>query len=369
MRQLESAGYIIDEAIDGYQAMEKIRANAPSLLLCDWMMPGVSGPEICNTLKANPETENIYCLMLSSRNQKDDIVEALDAGADDFMRKPWDKKELLARIRTGLRIESLQHVLALRSTENEHLAERLNDELENVAGIQRSMLPLKWPEHETIEFFPFYMPCTEAGGDYYDIVQMSDGKIGITICDISGHGAPATVTMGIVRHVFHILIREKNSPAELLNKLNQILYDDLTSDAYATMFFGIFDPVQMTFTYTSAGHNPPALFRARTGKAEPLPKCQGFPLKLVARDAGYRENTIKFAPGDRLVCYTDGIVEVMNEKSKMYGLERLLQCIQKNAHSQSLSSLQTEIISEVLNYREGKMPDDDITLVLVGIKG
>ncbi len=369
IRQIEGAGYEVDEAVDGYQTMEKIRANPPSLLLCDWMMPGISGPEICKTLKAKPETENIYCLMLSARTEQDDIVQALDAGADDFMRKPWDKKELLARIRAGLRIESLQHVLALRSTENERLIQRLNDELESVAGIQRSMLPLEWPEHHAIEFFPFYMPCTEAGGDFYDIVQLPEEKIGITICDISGHGAPATVTMGIVRQVFRMLVHKKENPAELLNTLNQILYDDLTSDAYATMFYGIFDPAQMTLTYTSAGHNPPALYRARTHQAEPLPKCQGFPLKLVAREAGYRQNTLKLESGDRIVCYTDGIVELMNENSKMYGLNRLLECIKNNSSDQSLSMLQTQIISDALNFREGKMPDDDITLVLAAIKG
>ncbi|MFW6303841.1 MAG: PP2C family protein-serine/threonine phosphatase [Candidatus Sumerlaeota bacterium] len=368
IRQIEGAGYEVDEAVDGRQAIEKIKANPPNLLVCDWLMPGVTGVEICKFLKSHPDRNNIYCLMLSSKSEQEDIIEALDSGADDFLRKPWDKGELLARIRSGLRIEELQRILSLRNRENERLVKRLHDEMQNVAKIQRSMLPQKLPETGNIQFCPFYLPCSESGGDYYDVVNLADNRIGIAISDVSGHGAPAAVTMALLRHSFHMLMNDYDEPSELLATLNRMLYDNLTSDDYATMFYAIFDSETMTCTYSSAGHNPPVLYRAGTGTAEPLPKCQGFPLKLVSRDAQYRQNSIQFHTGDRLLFYTDGIPEIMNSEREMYTLERFLDSVQRHAPDSSLEVLQSQVLSEVMQFREGKMPDDDITLVIAGIK-
>ncbi len=140
-RTLEKAGYSVLTTGDGAEALELLEGNLPDLVLTDWMMPGMDGPELVRALRAEPRTEALYVIMLTVRSERDDTVMALDLGADDFVGKPFDPRELLARIRAGLRIRRLQAQVDERTARLERTVDELEQALAEVQSLQ-DLLPI-----------------------------------------------------------------------------------------------------------------------------------------------------------------------------------------------------------------------------------
>jgi CheY-like chemotaxis protein len=191
-RQLEKAGYRVYEAPNGVEALNLVEQHKPDLLLSDWMMPELDGIELCRRVKENPETANTYILILTSREDKDDLVRALDAGADDYLRKPWDVSELLARIRAGLRVVKLQRSLALRNEDLGLMTYRLKQKcprFEHSEGV----VPQEIPHTPALDVTGGTCRRASAGAL---LRRVATARLqGFLVADVSGHGAPAMVTM------------------------------------------------------------------------------------------------------------------------------------------------------------------------------
>jgi len=366
-RQLEKEGYRVFEAPNGLEALKLVEKHKPDLLLSDWMMPEMDGVELCRQVKENPETSNTYILILTSREDKDDLVRALDAGADDYLRKPWDVNELLARIRAGLRVVKLQRSLALRNEDLGLMTYRLNQEIATVANIQKVLLPQEIPHTSALDVMAWYLPSSECGGDYYDVLQLTPDHQGFLVADVSGHGAPAMVTMALLRQYVHLVARDYDDPGALLEAVNRHLFDHLPTDQFVTMFYAIIQTSSLECQYASAGHNPPLWFQNRRQETVRLPGCRGFPLKLVTRQAQYVSQKIRLEPGDRLVLYTDGIPECFNPQKQDYGMERFQNVVNLHAGKCTPNQLETLVVTDVMRFSDDQLPEDDLTLMIIGV--
>ncbi|HED53395.1 MAG TPA: stage II sporulation protein E, partial [Phycisphaerales bacterium] len=172
------------------------------------------------------------------------------------------------------------HNLVLKR-ERDRAYEQVDSELRTVAGIQRSLLPAELPKIETLDIAAHYETSTRAGGDYYDVFNLSDGRRGFLIADVCGHGTPAAVLMAITHALAHTIPIKDPSPSQMLGYINEKLVEHYTNDGtFVTAFYCIFDPVTRDLIYASAGHNPPRVKRCSDGSMFILDQAQGIPLGI-----------------------------------------------------------------------------------------
>ncbi len=242
----------------------------------------------------------------------------------------------------------------------------IDQELKIVGDIQRSLLPVQLPAIPTLELAASYHTSERAGGDYYDFFPLPEGKWGILIADVSGHGTPAAVLMAITHSIAHVFPGHPCPPAHLLNHLNHHLTERYTvwDGKFVTAFYGIYDPARRQLTYACAGHNPPRLRRGPEGTLASLDNVQSLPLGI---DAGqvYEESTVVLRPGDVLVLYTDGITEAANPAGELFGLSRLDQILSRRPDS--ANRLLNEVLAAVEQFTAGHPAADDRTLLVAAI--
>lgn len=259
-----------------------------------------------------------------------------------------------------------------RGTQNlvlrNQLAKALSDldrELKIVGEIQRSLLPASLPEIPGFDLAASYQTSARAGGDYYDFFPLEDGRWGIFIADVSGHGTPAAVFMAITHAIAHAQPGTHTPPAALLAYLNTQLVKSYTnSGEFITAFYAVLDPRSRSLTYSSAGHNPPRLRRASA--LESLDAAASLPLGILP-DQTYTEATVTLSRGDLLLFYTDGITEAMpttapNVSPDLFGTDRLDRLLE-NSRSLSASDCITAIGSAITAFTRNAPASDDRTLI------
>ncbi|MBN1868398.1 SpoIIE family protein phosphatase [Candidatus Sumerlaeota bacterium] len=365
VERLKGDGHNVVEARADTDLVAELDRVKPRVLICELAPHETANPDLFGRLKNDPARDPFYILATGTAEMRDDLIRALDAGADDYMLSPLHLDDLAARVRAGLRIVDLQTLLSLRNEQFRRLTSRLNQELDVVSGIQKSMLPQVIPETEGFDFTAFYWPSSECGGDYYDLVELDDNRLGFLVADVSGHGAPAMVAMALIRQAFHMFSRRYLEPGRLLEELNRLLYDHLPTNQFATMFYAVIDTKTLECRYASAGHNPPLWFQASTGEVVEIPKCQGFPLKLVSREISYSTAEVQFQPGDCVVFFTDGIPECFNREREVYGVERLREVVRKNAAQMAPRELEIAIVTDLLQFADDHPTEDDLTLAIM----
>ena len=246
-RLLESE-YAVRTAVDGEDALAQLAERLPDLVLTDVMMPNLDGFELLARLREDPRTQRLPVIVLSARAGEEATVEGLDAGADDYLVKPFSGPELLARVHANLEVTRLRDALAAGERDRAR-------EMEDVAlTLQRSLLPRELPEVLGAELCGRYVPASESleiGGDFYDATALGDGRVVITIGDVAGHGVLAAAVMGQVRQAVRAYAFEGHPPAALMDRLDLLVSDsDL---AMTTCLCGILDPA----------HRPAALRQRR----------------------------------------------------------------------------------------------------------
>lgn len=217
-----------------------------------------------------------------------------------------------------------------RATKNLVLSEELRQayeivdrELKIVADIQRSLLPTELPKLDGLDIAVHYQTSTQAGGDYYDFFPLEDGRLGILIADVSGHGTPAAVMMAVTHSIAHTRDEPPSPPRDLLNFINRRLTARYTNNGtFVTAFYGIYDPKDRTILYCNAGHNPPIVRRADGSATLTLDANRNLPLGILPEEE-YQDATAQLRAGDILVIYTDGITEARSPTDELFGTERL----------------------------------------------
>lgn len=365
----ESQGICVYAACDGQSAIDLVREHRPEVVVCEMCLPDMSGEALALHIRDGLRDHQAYIILLADADEPAERVRiSAQDRIDETLVVPCEPYELMHRIQSGLRIAELQKMLAQRNEEHRLLTARLNQELSVVSNIQKSLLPQVIPNIHGFEFTWFYLPSTECGGDYFDFHQLDDNHLGFVIADVSGHGAPAMVAMALIRQDFHIICSQFRQPHLLLEELNRMLFDHLPTDQYATMFYAIINTRTLEFQYASAGHNPPVWFRASRDAVEKLRYCEGYPLKLVTRDARYSSYSIQLNHGDKMVFYTDGIPECFNAEREIYGMERFENSIEAYAKGRTPRQLETMVVTDLMCFADNHPQEDDLTLTIIGVK-
>ncbi|MDP9175056.1 MAG: serine/threonine-protein phosphatase [Planctomycetota bacterium] len=240
----------------------------------------------------------------------------------------------------------------------------LDHELKQVGELQRSLLPSELPTIEGIELAVNYRTSARAGGDYYDLFNLSNGRWGLLIADVSGHGPPAAVIMAITHAIAHLHTGD-GTAAALLSYINRSLVARYTNGngTFVTAFYGVYDPAERTLTYARAGHNPPRIMR--NGVVGELDSVGGLPLGLW-EDRPYEERVEKLAPGDALLFYTDGVTEARDAAGEMFGIEPLDKALR--AAGSSAENLLSHVLDALNTFAGGVPPGDDQTLLTMVVR-
>ena len=239
-------------------------------------------------------------------------------------------------------------------------------DLDHVAKIQRALLPEKIPSISTMEIAAYYQTSARAGGDYYDFIELPDGRWGILIADVSGHGTPAAVVMSITHGMVHTYEGPTDKPSQLLHYLNERLYRRYTSNigGFVTAFYAMYNPKTRTLDYASAGHNPPRIKRCNDGSVISLDQAQSLPLGITD-GVDYFDASHTLVPGDQVVLYTDGITEAMDPQGHMFGTERLDMGL-ANCMLTADGLIET-VIGGVNDFTANHPADDDRTLLVAKV--
>ena len=251
------------------------------------------------------------------------------------------------------------HTLVL-SREVRQAYDAVERELKQVADIQRSLLPAELPVIENLDVAVHYQTSRHSGGDYYDFFKLNDGKWGILIADVSGHGTPAAVLMAITHSIAHIALDPPTPPAKLMAAINNRLCTTYAgSGNFVTGFYGVFCPRSRTLTWSNAGHPPPR-WRHADGRIDSLPIAASLPLGIEP-DEKYHETVTSFSPGDMLIFYTDGITEARDKKGNMFDPESLDEVLK--THPATAADLIAAALKSLDDFAGGLPLTDDRTLV------
>ena len=243
----------------------------------------------------------------------------------------------------------------------------MEEELNIARDLQTSMLPAKCPSIEGFEIAAYSMSAREVGGDFYDFIEMGENRVGIVIGDVTGKSVSGALVMSASRSMFRMLSEEEMSVSESMiraNRRTQKRYQN--RDVRGLAVCGFECPGQVSLTLCSAGQTQPIHLSAETGKAV-LVETKGdtFPLGIL-EDAAYEETRLQLAPGDRVVFYTDGIVEAMNEQEEMFGFDRLLEMVQ-GTKSMDPDEILAKILDKVNSFAGKAEQHDDLTVIVVSV--
>jgi Stage II sporulation protein E (SpoIIE) len=240
--------------------------------------------------------------------------------------------------------------------------ERVKAEIDAANRIQAALLPLDAPRLAGASVASHYRAATEIGGDYFDFLKVASGEIGIAFGDVSGHGLTSGIVMAMAKSALLVQVDYDPSPRAVLDVLNEIVIKTAPRRTMMTFFFGLLDPQAQILRFSSAGHLDPFVYRATTGKMEAL-SSWGFPLGVRRRDP-FREHTVEFSAGDRLVLYSDGLIEAVDDDGEPFGFDRFEKIIATNGHL-SADEIKKALLTAVRKFTRNRPPEDDQTLVVV----
>jgi len=342
-------------AKDGKTALAIARKTHPDLILLDIMMPGMDGFEVCRRLKSDPGTMDIPVIFLSALSATEDKVAGLNLGAVDYVTKPFQPEEVIARVTTHLTIHRLN-----REVQNQK--DKLERELKIVSDLQRKLLPEHLPEISGLRLAVYYETSLYSGGDYYDVVELPNDCWGFLMADAAGHGAPAAVEMAMTCTLFRSFPEPPVEPDRVLSYLNRHLRK-IYETSFVTAIYVVYDPNDRIMRIARAGQPPPMVYRSSEKKAIELVCAGVLPLGIESYDDVPITET-KMAPGDRVLFYTDGITERFNNNKEQYSEERLLTQLQVEDRLDP-QRLLDDIMSDVEQFAEGRAAEDDQALFLV----
>lgn len=385
-------GYVVDVAVDGDTALEKIKTQNIQLVLADWQMPGMNGTELCSKVRALNFDRYIYIILMSAQREEAFLISALEAGADDVLSKPVDTNELEARLHSAVRRLGLQASLTQQNERISEAHDLMAMDLQRVSQVQRSFLPEQVSRYNDLCYHWVSVPSQYVSGDHLNIFPLNSDTYGFYILDVSGHGIPAAVkSMQLVQMfsdlsstsvVFEPPVQGKpaghfsnasvgarviSKPRDVVCRLNRMFQQTDSDLSYFTLIYGLFKPSTGEVTLCQAGHPPPMIFR-NNGEVEVI-GAGGYPVGLFEHDE-FEDIEFKMETGEALFLYSDGLTEVLSAEVEQFGEQRLIQFLTEKRQQNTLAELPPLIRQELESWGGESVQtrgfEDDLSILLFG---
>lgn len=380
-RQLENWGHAVVAAEDGEHAWEQFQAGGFDIVLTDWEMPKLSGVELIQRIREAAAATYVYVIMLTSRSDKSDIVRGIEAGADDFVSKPFDREELRVRLLAGERIVNLERALNRQNAELRNANERIHHGLRAAARVQRSMLPQANIDTPRARTAWHYIPTEELAGDAIGLHLIDDRYLVAYVIDVSGHGVPAALLSVTAMHAMEpmsgaaSLLRDMAGsggigtvqlPARVATEMNRRFRASDNDGRYLTMILGVLDTHTGRLHIASAGHPAPLILRGT--ESVPVPDVGGFPIAMMD-GSDYEEAVVQLQPGDRLFLFSDGLLEQTQPTGmEQFGQSQLMPLLQRHAKTPP-EQLIASMVAALTEWAQVASFADDVSVVVVEWKG
>jgi sigma-B regulation protein RsbU (phosphoserine phosphatase) len=312
---------------------------------------------VANALRSPRDKERLAPhLIVWQEIETDEFTRRAIAGAlDGLDARPTAQTALaheVARLTTAMGREMAQR-------------ERLNRELEIAREVQERLFPQRLPSVQSLDYCGRCRPAREVGGDYYDFLELPEGKLGIAIGDVSGKGIGAALLMASLEASLRGQALVAHDLAELMNRVNSLVLDASSANRYATLFYAAYDPHSRQLSYVNAGHNPPVILRKSDAGCTVFRLETGGPVIGLLQQR-YHQDSFALEPGDLMVLFTDGVSESMNARDEEWGEERLIE-VAKTCHGLPALETMTRIMAAAEAFAAGASQHDDMTLVVLRI--
>ena len=356
-RDIRSGRYKFVFAQNGVEALEKLRQeNDIDMVLSDINMPQMDGLTLLEQIpKVDP---NIRSVIISAYGDMKNIRAAMNRGAFDFVTKPVDFEDLQVTIDRTLR-NMAEWREALQSRDR---LVALQNELDVARGMQQSILPTRFPKDPSYAVYGKMQPARNVGGDFFDVMYLNDGRVGLAVADVSDKGVPAALFMMFSRTLLKGAAIGVGLPGEVLREVNDLLIEDNEGGMFVTLLYAVYDPSSRELTYANGGHNSPLVVHP-DGTSALFPLTDGIALG-IAPDLSYKQNTVTLSPGDSVIFYTDGVTEAMNSEEEEFGLDPLSEFFRTNPPENPEET--TAAVFDAVNAFAGEMAQsDDITCLVL----
>lgn len=359
-RRLTRHGHTVAIAENGRRALEMLQAGKFDVVLLDIMMPEMNGYQVLEFVKRDVMLRHIPVIMISAVDDLESIVRCIELGAEDYLFKPFNPVLLKARIGASLEKKRLRdqeqaYVLAMKR------------EMELGRRTQSDFLPDKLPQLPGWEIASAFYPAREVAGDFYDVFDLPNQRLGLVIADVCDKGVGAALFMALIRSLIRAFAEQAAAtPFDALGAVhltnNYIVrhHHHNRKHMFATLFFGVLEPETGTLTYVNGGHDPPIIVRP-DGEMFLLDPT-GPAVGLMA-DSKFVYKKTSFEPGDMLLAYTDGVTEARNATGQFFTEDRLLELLRQPVPSASATLEQIE--SHVREFLGHTAFADDVTMLAV----
>ena len=356
-RKIRSGTYSFEFAQNGIEALEALKKHQDiDMVVSDINMPQMDGLTLLEQIpKVDPDIRSI---IISAYGDMKNIRTAMNRGAFDFVTKPLDFEDLQVTIDRTLRhLEEWREALASRDK-----LVALQNELDVASSTQQSILPKVFPSSSSYQVFGHMEPARNVGGDFFDVIRLDRGKVGLAIADVSDKGVPAALFMMSSRTLLKGAAIGTIDPGEALQEVNELLYEENETMMFVTVLYSIYNPETGRLTYSNGGHDAPMIIRP-DGSSELLPLTGGVALG-IAPDIEYTSQTVQLEPGDTVLLYTDGITEAMNGDGEQFGVERMHDVFAESPPENSEQAAKA-MFDAVKNFVGDTPQSDDITCLVV----
>jgi sigma-B regulation protein RsbU (phosphoserine phosphatase) len=376
-RRLQRQDYEVATARNGREAIEILGGRRFDLVLLDIMMPGMNGLEVLRFLRRVDSLVDLPIIMVTAKGESEDVVEAFELGANDYVTKPLDFPVVLARIRTQLALrQAIAQVKELEGKLDAHNRDlrvatdeltTANDrhlrDLESAGRVQRAFLSALPPEIPGARFAWAFEPCSQLASDYLNVFHLDDSHAGLCLLDVSGHGVTAAFLSVIVSQLLARVADGTGSafsPAEVAARLSRELTPEASAGHSFSLLYGLLALGTGEFRFVSAGNPGPV----HLTEGKPPGRLEATGLPIGVGNGEYKEQVVSLKAGDRLVLYADGLTEVRNPDGEHFGARRLLAALDEG-RGLPLADAIDVLLRTVEEWRGNQPRQDDISVLLV----
>ena len=383
---LRRRGYDVFEVASGMEALDLMAGQPIDFVISDWMMPGMTGPELCEAMRAQQSESYAYFILLTTKAEREDVAEGLERGADDFLSKPVNVSELSARLKAGARILSMHQAMAEKNVQLSEALGRLNEaqeamnrDLADARHLQQSLVPERQRAVLGGVVSLHLRPSGAVGGDLVGSFRVNDTRLGLFAIDVAGHGiASALMTarlagnltssspeQNIALTIDDMGLYSMQPPPDVCTLLNNMVLEDMTTDLYFTMLIGECNLKTGKIELAQAGHPAPVI--QRQGGAIEFVGQGGLPVGLVP-GADYQSFSVKLEPGDRILFYSDGVTEAEDKAGAQLDEEGFCRILTSVAELSGTDCLD-KIVSYLVEFAGTDDFTDDVSIAMFEYAG